>query len=242
MPAGRIESIPSLPRFQKFIQLAVVVGQGAEKIVDVQDGIPGGFVAAALAVEVCKGAEIRVGIGLFQRFGQRRRAQGRHTAGVGGGKVWRDIERLEVLAQKVQAERINGADGGTLQQHPLAAQGCVAGFGLAAAEQRLPDAGPQLGCGRVRKGDDEQFVGIDGAFRVGDEPDGAFGQHRRLAAARSRTDQQRTAPVVDGGTLGRGPFCLAHWSSSFFSSGSKGFAGASSARSPMPSSWQQMKP
>ncbi len=141
--------MPSLPRFQKFIQLAVVVRQGTEKIVDVQDGIPGGFVAAALAVEICKSAEIRVGIGLFQRFGQRRRAQGRHTAGVGGGKVRRDIERLEVLAQKVQAERINGADGGALQQHPLAAQGRVAGFGLTAAEQRLPDAGPQLGCGSL---------------------------------------------------------------------------------------------
>ena len=246
VPAGRIESMPGLPRFQKFIQLAVVVGQGAEKIVDVQDGIPGGFVAAALAVEVCKGAEIRVGIGLFQRFGQRRRAQGRHTAGVGGGKVRRDIERLEVLAQKVQAERINGADGGALQQHPLAAQGRVAGFGLTAAEQCLPDAGPQLGCGRVRKGDDEQSVGVDGAFRVGDEPNGAFGQHRRLAAARSRTDQQRTAPVVDGGLLGGCPFGFTHGCSSFPSSGgvsgtSKGLAGASSARSPMPFSWQQMK-
>ena len=29
VPAGRIESMPGLPRFQKFIQLAVVVGQGA---------------------------------------------------------------------------------------------------------------------------------------------------------------------------------------------------------------------
>ena len=55
-------------------------------------------------------------------------------------------------------------------------------------------------------------------------------------------DFPESVQVVDGGTLGRGPFCLAHWSSSFFSSGSKGFAGASSARSPMPSSWQQMKP
>ena len=100
----------------------------------------------------------------------------------------------------------------------------------------------QLGRGRARVGDDEEMVDIDRMFRVREVGHEPLGEHAGLAAARRRADQQRTAPVIDGGTLGRGPFCLAHWSSSFFSSGSKGFAGASSARSPMPSSWQQMKP
>ena len=48
----------------------------------------------------------------------------------------------------------------------------------------------------------------------------------------------------NGGLLRRGPFGSAHGcssSSSFSSSGSKGFAGASSARSCTPVSWQQIK-
>ena len=246
MPAGAGKAVLVLPRGQHLVQLFIVVRQGAEEVIDLQNRLPRRLVGAALAVEVGEGAEVRILIGRFQCLGEGRVPQHLHAAGVGGGEVGRDVQRLKVLAEQVEAEGVDGADGGSLQQHPLAAEGRVARLCLTAAAQRLPDAGAELCGGRVRKGDDEQFVGVDGAFRVGDEPDGTFGQHRRLAAARSRTDQQRTAPVVDGGTLGRGPFCLAHWSSSFFlsefSGGSNGFAGASSARSPMPSSWQQMKP
>ena len=151
-----------------------------------------------------------------------------------------------MLVEQVEAEGVDGADGGSLQKHPLAAEGRVARLCLTAAEQRLPDAGAELCGGGVGEGDDEEPVGVHGMFRVGDEPDGPLRQDSGLAAAGGGAHQQRTAPVVDGGTLGRGPFCLAHWSSSFFlsefSGGSNGFAGASSARSPMPSSWQQMKP
>ena len=245
VPAGLVKAALGLPRSQKFVQLAVVVGQGAEEIVRVQDGLPGGFVAAAFAVEVRKGAEIRVSIGAFQRLGQRSRPQRFHTAGVGGGKVRRDVQRLKVLAQQVKTEGIDGTDGGALQQHPLAAQGRVARFRLAAAEQRLADAGPQLSRRRIREGHDQQFVRVDGGFRVGDEPNGPLGQDGGLAAARRRADQQRPAPVVDGGLLGPCPFGSTHGCSSFFSvssGASKGLAGASSARSPMPLSWQQMKP
>ena len=109
----------------------------------------------------------------------------------------------------------------------------------------MADAGPQLSRRRIREGHDQQFVRVDGGFRVGDEPDGPLGQDGGLAAARRRADQQRPAPVVDGGLLGACPFGSTHGYSSFFSvssGASKGLAGASSARSPMPLSWQQMKP
>ena len=105
--------------------------------------------------------------------------------------------------------------------------------------------GAQLCRRRIGKGDDEQFVRIHRVVRISDEPHGAFGQHRCFAAARRRADQQRPAPVVDGGLLGACPFGSTHGCSSFFSvssGASKGLAGASSARSPMPLSWQQMKP
>ena len=105
--------------------------------------------------------------------------------------------------------------------------------------------GAQLCRRRIGKGDDEQTVRIHGMLRVGDEPDSPLGQNSRFAAARRRAHQQRAAPVLDGGPLGGGPLGFTHACSSSPSSGcpgaSKGFAGASSARSPMPVSWQQIK-
>ena len=242
MPAGAGKAVLILPRGQHLVQLFIVVRQGAEEVIDLQNSLPRRLVGAALAVEVGKGAEVRILIGRFQRLGEGRVPQHLHAAGVGRGEVRRDVQRLKVLVEQVEAEGVDGADGGSLQQHPLAAEGRVARLCLTAAEQRLPDAGAELCGGGVGEGNDEEPVGVHGMFRVGDEPDGPLRQDSGLAAAGGGAHQQRTAPVVDGGTLGRGPFCLAHWSSSFFSSGSKGFAGASNARSPMPSSWQQMKP
>ena len=244
MPAGGVKAVFLLPWSQKFVQLAVVVRQCPQEIIHLQDGVSRRFVGAALAVQVGKGAEIRVRVGVLQRFGQCRRAQQLHAAGVCWGKIRRDIQRLKMLVQQVQTERIHGADGCTLQQHALTAQGRIARLLLAAAQQCLPDAGPQLRRRRIRKGDDEQPVGVHRVLRVGDEAHSALGQHRRLAAAGRRTHQQRPAPVVDGGTLGRRPSGFAHVgssSSSAAASGSKGFAGASRPRSPMPVSWQQIK-
>ena len=244
MPAGGGKTVFLLVRGKKFIQLAVVIRQCPQKIVDLQNGIARRFIRASLAVQVCKGAEIRVVVGVFQRFGQCCPPQQLHGARVCRGKIRRDIQRLKVLVQQVQAKGINGADGRTLQQHPLAAQHGIAGLQLAAVQQRLPDAGAQLCRRRVGKGDDEQPVGVDRLLRVCDQLHRPLGQHGSLAAACGCAYQQRTAPVGNGGLLRRGPFGSAHGcssSSSFSSSGSKGFAGASSARSCTPVSWQQIK-
>ena len=244
VPAGGSKAVFLLVRGKKFIQLAVVIRQCPQKIVDLQNGIARRFIRASLAVQVCKGAEIRVAVGVFQRFGQCRPPQQLHGAGVCRGKIRRDIQRLKVLVQQVQTKSVNGADGRALQQHPLAAQHGVARLQLAAVQQCLPDAGAQFCRRRVGKGDDEQPVGVDRVLRVGDQLHRPLGQHGGLAAACGCAYQQRTAPVGNGGLLRRGPFGSAHGcssSSSFSSSGSKGFAGASSARSCTPVSWQQIK-
>ena len=245
MPAGKGKTVFPLPWCQIFVQPAVVVRQSAQKIVHMQDGIACGLIGAALAVKVCKGTEIRVAVGIFQRFGQRRSPQHLHAAGVCRGKVRRDVQCLKVLVQQIQTERVNGADGCALQKHPLAAQARVVGLLLAEPQQCLPDARPQLCRRRIGKGDDEQFVRIHRVVRIGDEPHGAFGQHGCFAAARRCAHQQRTTPVLNSSALGRSPFGSTHACSPSFSfsvsSGSKGLAGASSARSPMPVSWQQIK-
>ena len=244
VPAGGSKAVFLLVRGKKFIQLAVVIRQRPQKIVDLQNGIARRFICASLAVQVCKGAEIRVAVGVFQRFGQCRPPQQLHGTGVCRGKIRRDIQRLKVLVQQVQTKSVNGADGRALQQHPLTAQHGVAGLQLAAVQQRLSDAGAQLCRRRVGKGDDEQPVGVDRVLRVGDQLHRPLGQHGSLAAACGCAYQQRTAPVCNSGLLRRGPFGSAHGcssSSSFSSSGSKGLGGASSARSCSPVSWQQIK-
>ena len=244
MPAGSGKAVFLLVWRKKFIQLAVIVRQRPQKIVDLQNGIARRFIRASLAVQVCKGAEIRVAVGVFQCFGQCRPPQQLHGAGVCRGKIRRDIQRLKVLVQQVQAKSVNGADGCTLQQHPLAAQHGVAGLQLAAVQQRLPNAGAQLCRRRIGKGDDEQPVGVDRVLRVGDQLHRPLGQHGGLAAACCCAYQQRTAPVCDCSLLRRGPFGSAHGCSSFSSgssSGSKGLGGTSSARSCTPVSWQQIK-
>ena len=115
MPAGGGKTVFLLVRGKKLIQLAVVVRQCPQKIVDLQNGIARRFIRASLAVQVCKGAEIRVAVGVFQRFSQRRATQQLHGAGVCRGKIRRDIQRLKVLVQQVQAKSINSADGRALQ-------------------------------------------------------------------------------------------------------------------------------
>ena len=115
MPAGGGKAVFLLVRRKKFIQLAVVIRQRPQKVVDLQNGIARRFIRASLAVQVCKGAEIRVAVGVFQRFSQCRPPQQLHGAGVCRGKIRRDIQRLKMLVQQVQAKSINGADGRALQ-------------------------------------------------------------------------------------------------------------------------------
>ena len=115
MPAGGGKAVFLLVRDKKFIQLAVVIRQRPQKIVDLQNGIACGFIRAALAVQVCKSTEIRVAVGVFQRFSQCRPPQQLHGAGVCRGKIRRDIQCLKILVQQVQTKSINGADGRALQ-------------------------------------------------------------------------------------------------------------------------------
>ena len=154
MPAGGRKAVFRLPGGQIFLQPPAVIGQGPKEIVDLQNGLPGCPVGAALAVEVGKGAEVGVLVGLFQGVGQGRRPQGLDTARVGGGKVRGDVQGLEVPAEQIQTKGVDGADGGPLQEHPLAAEPGAAGLGQAALKQRLADPCPQLGGGGVGKGDD----------------------------------------------------------------------------------------
>ena len=115
MPAGGGKTVFLLVWRKKFIQLAVIIRQRPQKIVDLQNGIARRFIRASLAVQVCKGAEIRVAVGVFQRFSQCRPPQQLHGTGVCRCKIRWDIQRLKVLVQQVQTKSINGADGRTLQ-------------------------------------------------------------------------------------------------------------------------------
>ena len=86
MPAGGGKAVFLLVWRKKFIQLAVVVRQRPQKIVDLQNGIARRFIRASLAVQVCKGAEIRVAVGVFQRFSQCRPRSSCTVPGSAGAK------------------------------------------------------------------------------------------------------------------------------------------------------------
>ena len=115
VPAGGCKAVFLLVWRKKFVQLAVVIRQRPQKVVDLQNGIARRFIRASLAVQVCKGAEIRVAVGVFQRFGQCRPPQQLHGTGVCRCKIRRDIQRLKMLVQQVQTKSIDGADGRALQ-------------------------------------------------------------------------------------------------------------------------------
>ena len=75
VPAGGGKAVFLLVWCKKFIQLSVVIRQCPQKIIDLQNGIARRFIRASLAVQICKSAEIRVAVGVFQRFGQCRSPQ-----------------------------------------------------------------------------------------------------------------------------------------------------------------------
>ncbi len=206
-PGGLLERGAAGPGGAKALQRPHGVGQRLQKAVDLQQGLAGRGVGAAAAVEVGKGAEIRVGIGGFQHPGKHLLPQGKEGALVGGGKVRRDVQRAEMLLQKVQAEGVDGADGRALQKHALAA-GRAGGVLQLLLVKAAGDAPAHLGRGGVGKGDDEQLVGPHLAAArqaLAEQPHRPLGEHRGFAAARRRADEQRPALGSDGGLLRVGP-------------------------------------
>ena len=233
-PAGGGKGGVAGPFPAQLIQRLAEMGQGAGKIVDGQYRRARRPVGAAAAVQVGKSAEIRILVGSLQRFVQRGGPQRQQVGFVGGGEVRRDVQLMEVAAQQLQTEGVDGADSGLLQQQALAAQTQRTGVGHQAGGERIPDAAPQLGSGGIGKGDDQQPVGADRLVRVAEHPHHPFHQHGGFAAAGGGADQQGPAPGFNGPALGA---CPVDAHSSLTSSNT--LSGACTGTSRRPSSWPQ---
>ena len=179
------------------------MGQSAGEIVKFQHHCAGGVVGAAPVVQIRKGAEIRVGVGVLQHGGQGLLPQAAQGGIVGSLEVRRDIQGGKVLLHKMQAEGIHRADGRPLQAQLLAAQAGVVGAAAHFGQKAGGDVRPQLGCRRVGEGHNKKAVRLHRVHGVGDEPHGTLHQYAGLAGTGRRADQKTAAPGPDGRGLGR---------------------------------------
>ena len=106
---------------------------------------------------------------------------------------------------------MHGRDLRAVHEKQLAAQARVARVVRHRLAQRAPDALAHLGRCRVGEGHEQQAVDVHRVVRVGQAREYALDQHRGLARAGCRRDEQRTAPVMDRSFLIFGP--LRHYCS-----------------------------
>ena len=202
-PGGIVQRPGLLPRRTKILQRAGWVGHAAQKVVQCLQHPCRLPVASALAVQVGKGAEVRVGVSGFQRVRQALRPQGGQLRPVRGGKVRRDVQPAEMGLHQLQTVSVDGADGRALQKHALAAQVRAARLFGQLARQPLRQLAPQAGRRRPRKGHDQQLVGGHRVLFPAQKPHRPLHQHGGLAAARGGAHQQRPLPVLYGPCLFR---------------------------------------
>ena len=228
-----------LPHSGEGVQRRGRVRQCAGKMVEVEDGVPGGVVGAAAVVQVGKGAEIGVVVGSFQRRGQRLLLDAGEVSLLRCLKIRRYIKHGEMLLHKMQTEGIHRADGGALQPQLLAAQVAVAGVGAYLLRKAGRNVSAQLGRRRIREGHDKQAVSVDGVRRVSDEADDALDQNAGLAGTGRRRDQQTAAPRRDRRRLRRGELNFRLLWHGFSYHSSNGSSLILIVRSCSPSRWAQ---
>ena len=115
---------------------------------------------------------------------------------------------FEVLADKVPAERVDGADLRGGEEHLLCLQMFVGRVLPQLFGDGFREAGAHLRGGGSREGDDEELIGGTDVFRIGQTADAAFDEDRRFAGTGRGADDESTAPGVDGFLLIRRPVHL----------------------------------
>ena len=239
---GLLQRSVVLPGGAVGLQLGGVVRQGAQKIIHTADGLRRLLIRPASAEKVRKAAEVLLPVGRLQRVGHGLFPQRKQAALIAGGKIRRNVQRAELLAQQFDAEGVDGADVRPAQHHLLAAHPVQ----LRAARRGLGQPGvqlfgqprPKLGRRRVGKGHNQQLLGGHRVVFLAHQAHRPLGQHGGFAAAGRRAQQQRPAPVGDGRLLGRGPAGGCQLSHSTFSfSINKSFFSSGRSRSCSPSTW-----
>ena len=211
------------------------VRQSAQEIVQRKHGGRGACVCARAPVQRRKGAEIRLAVKLLQAVCQRLLAQGVGPGVVGKAEIGRKAQAREIFAQKLHAQRVDGADGRAPQKQLLPLEEGAARLCGRALGQRRRNARAKLRSGRAGEGYGQNAVCRDGRGPVAQKRHHALCEHRRFAAARRRAHQQGAAAVFYGALLRLCPFHRPVTSPAF---GSNTSLGALAQASSVPSSWR----
>ena len=115
-----------------------------------------------------------------------------------------------MVPDNIKAEAVNGGDLGIMDQRQLLKQMGISRIIIHSGGKSLGNPLPHLGRRRIGKGNHKEPVDIHRMLPVAYHLYDPFHQYRRFSAACRRRDQKRTAPVLDGGALGRRPFRRAH--------------------------------
>ena len=194
----------AVPHGRKITQRRPRMGQRLGKVIELLHRAAGGIIGAPTVIQVGKGAEIGIGIGLFQHIGKGLLPQTGKGRLIGHREIRRHLQRRKVLLNKVEAEGIHRPDGRALEPHLLAAQLCIPGTGADFRCQTAGNIRPQLGRRGIGKGHDDKAVGVHRVLRVCNQPHHPLHQDPRFAGARRGRDQQAAAPGMDGRRLCRG--------------------------------------
>src|SRR5699024_7881186 len=150
-------------------------------------------------------ARLRALVGLLELCLERGGLQLRRALLVGQAETWVKAQQGGVLAQKRDAETVDGADLRAAQQRALPAT-ARGGFALGPGGQLgevFANLAAQLLGGGAGEGDDEEAVHVGGVLRVQYVAHKALYQHPGLAAARGGGDEYFPAPVGYGQGLAR---------------------------------------
>ena len=211
-PVGSADGGFAAVALQRLFQPGLIERMRPHKIVEPQQGIGHPAVAALLREQLHQREKTPLpgGIFLLKDLSGGFGAPDLQLLFIGNAEAALNIQQLEVLLHDALAEGVHRADVRLFQQNELPGHRTVLGVFPLHGPEFDRDALPHLLRGCPGKGDDEHPVGVHRVHRVKDALHHPFGEHRCLAAARSRRHQNARVPGCDRRQLFLGPGHICH--------------------------------
>ena len=172
---------------------------GAQKVIQAADVILQPAVAAGGGEGLHQTVELGILL-LIQQIKREAHRVGAHhaqLARVGDTDIAVDVEQEEILLAKRHAERIHRRDMCLAEQGLLANQKGIGGILTDAVGQRVPESALELGGSLAGIGHDQQSVGVNSVFGVGDQADHTLDQYGGLTRSGGRRYDHGTAARGD---------------------------------------------
>ena len=172
---------------------------GAQKIVQAADVILQPAVTASRGEGLYQTMELRVLLLIQQIKREAHRVGAHHTqlTRVGNADIAVDVEQEEILLAQRHAERVHRRDMRFAEQGLLTDQKGIGGIPANAVGQRVPEPALELGGSLAGIGHDQQSVGVNAVFGIGDQADHTLDQYGGLARSGGSRNNHGTAPRGD---------------------------------------------